>query len=204
MGDIQRGSGFGEIHGRTGGGREWPSRWLSACGDSFCQGPEASISRPSTLQSSSRSGLFLAVVFSIFAFNGWESVAPLAEESENPRRNLPRAMFISILVTGGFLVLGAWGLLVGWGTERLPDFINSPENPTFVLARHYWGGGWVLVLLALLNSVIAASIAANNGATRVWFGMAPPGRCRAFWPRCIRNTKHPSTQSGCKLFSRLR
>ena len=36
---------------------------------------------------SSRSGLYLAVIFSIFAFNGWESVAPLAEESENPRRN---------------------------------------------------------------------------------------------------------------------
>ena len=32
-----------------------------------------------------------AVIFSIFAFNGWESVAPLAEECENPRQNLPRA-----------------------------------------------------------------------------------------------------------------
>ena len=45
---------------------------------------------------SSRSGLYLAVVFSIFAFNGWESVTPLAEESENPRQNLPRAILISI------------------------------------------------------------------------------------------------------------
>lgn len=124
---------------------------------------------------SSRSGLFLAVIFSIFAFNGWESVAPLAEESENPRRNLPRAMLISILVAGVFLVLGAWGLLVGWGTNDLASFIASRENPTFVLARHYWGNGWVLVLLSLLNSVIAAAIAANSGATRVWFGMARSG-----------------------------
>ena len=50
------------------------------------------------VKASSRSGLYLAVIFSIFAFNGWESVAPLAEESENPRRNLPRAILISILV----------------------------------------------------------------------------------------------------------
>ena len=34
------------------------------------------------------SGLYLGVVFSIFAFTGFESVAPLAEETENPRRNL--------------------------------------------------------------------------------------------------------------------
>ena len=123
----------------------------------------------------SRNGLGLAVIFSIFAFNGWESGAPLAEESENPRQNLPRAILIAILVMGVFLVFGSWGLLVGWGTEKLPGFINSAENPTFVLARRYWGGAWVIVLLALLNSVIAAAIAGNNAATRVWFGMARSG-----------------------------
>ena len=132
-------------------------------------------------RASSRSGLYLAVIFSIFAFNGWESVAPLAEESENPRQNLPRAILISILVMGVFLVLCSWGILAGWGTDRLPGFINSQENPTFVMARRYWGGAWVIVLMALLNSVIAAAIAANSGATRVWFGMARSGSLpRAF------------------------
>ena len=126
-------------------------------------------------RAASRSGLFLAVIFSIFAFNGWESVAPLAEESENPRQNLPRAILISILFMGVFLVLGSWGLLLGWGTDRLPAFVSSRENPTFVLARTYWGGIWVIVLLALLNSIIAAAIAGNNAATRVWFGMARSG-----------------------------
>ncbi|MGA3265775.1 MAG: APC family permease [Verrucomicrobiota bacterium] len=124
---------------------------------------------------SSRNGLGLAVIFSIFAFNGWECGAPLAEESENPRKNLPRAIFIAILVMGVFLIFGSWGLLVGWGTNDLPRLINSTENPTFVLARRYWGGAWVLVLLALLNSIVAASIAATNAATRVWFGMARSG-----------------------------
>jgi amino acid transporter len=129
----------------------------------------------------SRSGLYLAVIFSIFAFNGWESVAPLAEESENPRQNLPRAILISILVMGVLLVLGSWGLMTGWGTDRLPDFINSRENPTFVLARGYWGSAWVIVLLALLNSVLATAIAGNSAATRVWFGMARSGSLpRAF------------------------
>ena len=33
------------------------------------------------------SNLFLGIVFSIFAFSGWESTGPLAEESRNPRRN---------------------------------------------------------------------------------------------------------------------
>ena len=106
-------------------------------------------------------------------------------------------MLISILVTGVFLVLGAWGLLAGWGTDRLTSLIASPENPSFVLARHYWGNGWVLVLLALLNSVLAAAIAGNSGATRVWFGMARSGSL----PRTLAKVhpKYKTPVNGVKL-----
>jgi amino acid transporter len=123
----------------------------------------------------SLSGLTLGVVFSIFALTGWESAAPLAEESEHPRQNVPRAIVLSILLMGGFLVLCTWGLLVGWGTEEIKGFVESGQNPTFVLARRFWGQGWVLVPLALLNSMIAVAIASNNAATRVWFAMARSG-----------------------------
>lgn len=148
-------------------------------------------------RAASRGGLYLAVIFSIFAFNGWESVAPLAEESENPRQNLPRSILISILVMGVFLVIGSWGLLSGWGVDRLPGFIASRENPTFVLAREYWGGAWVLVLLALLNSVLAAAIAGNSAATRVWFGMARSGSL----PRALAKVhpKYKTPVNGVKL-----
>src|SRR2546422_11065836 len=39
----------------------------------------------------------------------------------------------------------------------------------------FWGTLCVLVPLALLNSMIAVAIAANNAATRVWFAMARSG-----------------------------
>jgi len=145
----------------------------------------------------SSNGFFLAVVFSIFAFNGWEGVAPLAEESENPRQNVPRAILISILLMGAFLILGAWGLLVGWGTDRLPAFISSQENPTFVLAHTYWGKAWLVVLLALLNSMLAVAIAANNAATRVWFAMSRSGSL----PRTLAavHPKYKTPVNGVKL-----
>jgi amino acid transporter len=125
--------------------------------------------------SRSLGGLTLGVVFSIFALTGWEGVAPLAEESENPRQNLPRAILLAILMMGGFLVLCTWGLLLGWGTNEIRTFVESGENPTFVLARKFWGPAWILVPLALLNSMIAVAIASNNAATRVWFAMARSG-----------------------------
>jgi len=123
----------------------------------------------------SSNGLFLGVVFSIFAFTGFESVAPLAEETREPRRTLPRAIILSLLIMGAFYLFCSYGSLVGWGTHNMKSFIGSAENPVFVLAKRLWGGLWIVVFLAVINSIIAVSIACTNAATRVFYGMARSG-----------------------------
>lgn len=120
-------------------------------------------------------GLFLGVVFCIFAFTGFESVAPLAEESVDPRRNLPRVIVWSIVVMGIFYLFCAWALLVGWGTNSMQTFAQSAENPVFVLATRLWGKAWILILIAVLNSIVAFAIACTNASTRVFFAMARSG-----------------------------
>jgi len=120
-------------------------------------------------------GLYLAVIFSIFCFTGFEGVAPLAEESEDPRRNLPRSILGSILLMGAFYLLCSWAVLIGWGTGSIASFNQSVENPCFVLARRFWGHGWILIFVAVLNSVIAVSISCTNASTRVIFAMSRSG-----------------------------
>jgi amino acid transporter len=56
-----------------------------------------------------KGSLFLAVVFSIFAYSGWEATAPLAEESRDPRRNVPLGLLGSVVAMILFLVLTVWG-----------------------------------------------------------------------------------------------
>ncbi len=123
----------------------------------------------------SANGLYLGVVFSIFAFSGFESVAPLAEESEDPRRNLPRGIIGSILSMGAFYLFCSWAILVGWGTQDLDSLIKSVENPTFRLGKALWGSGWILLFVAVVNSILAVSIASTNAATRVFFAMGRAG-----------------------------
>jgi amino acid transporter len=120
-------------------------------------------------------GLYLGIVFSIFSVTGYDGVVPLAEESENPRKNLPRAIMGSILCTGLFYLLCSWALLIGWGTHDMGGFVQSVENPCFVLARRVWGKGWILILVAVLNSILAVSIACTNAATRVFFALGRAG-----------------------------
>ncbi len=98
------------------------------------------------------SGFALAVVLSVQGLTGWEAAAPLAEETRDPRRNVPRSVIISIILLGCFLVFTFWGVITGFGVNSVNSLINSQVLPGLALAT------------------------ANVG-TRMWYGM---GRSGAF------------------------
>jgi len=119
--------------------------------------------------------LFLGVVFSIFAFSGWESTGPLAEESKNPKRNVPIGLVGSVIILMIYFVFVTWGYLVGIGVDKVGSIPTASAFPVATLAQRVWSGAWVFLLFALLNSAIAVSIACFNGGTRTWYGMGRSG-----------------------------
>ena len=121
------------------------------------------------------SNFFLAVVFTIGTFTGFEAVAPLAEESKNPRKLLPIAILGSILLVGAYYLFTPWAMLVGWGTNDPTGLVNAGTNVLFTLGHRFWGLGWLFVLFAILNSAMACGIAAQNATTRVYYAMARAG-----------------------------
>jgi amino acid transporter len=118
-------------------------------------------------------GLALGIVFAIFAITGWDAAAPLAEESANPKRTIPRAVLGSIVILGVILVFVSWGQISGF--DSVDKLTGSKDLPAFVLGKQYWGAGWWLILLALLNSAVAVAIGCTNAACRFMYGMARAG-----------------------------
>ena len=121
-------------------------------------------------------GLYLAIVFSIFTFTGFEAICPLAEETRDPRRTIPRAILLSITLMGIFFVFTSLAILTGWGNSHIDSFAASAENPVILLAKRLWGAAWVFVLVAVMNSILGAAISGTNAAVRVFFAM---GRARS-------------------------
>jgi amino acid transporter len=119
-------------------------------------------------------GIIYGIVFSILAMSGFESVAPLARETNDPRKQLPRAIFGSILLVGVFFVFAGYCGIAGWGVDQAKSFATNP-NPYYEMAKRVWGLGWIFVFLAIINSVLAISIASSNAVTRVWHGMGSVG-----------------------------
>ena len=123
------------------------------------------------------SGVIAASVFTILAFIGFEQAAPIAEEAREPRRTIPLAIIVSCLAIGAFYILNTYASAVSFGPANMINFTADDSNPwQNVLARDAWGGfGFLLVFLALINSIIANQNAANNSSTRTMFAM---GRIR--------------------------
>ena len=124
------------------------------------------------------SGVVAGSVFTILAFIGFEEAAPIAEEAREPRRAIQRAVILSCLGIGVFYVLNTYASSIAFGPAKMTGFVNAGDaNPwQNLLGRQAWGtAGFVLVFIALVNSVVANQNAANNSSTRTMFSM---GRIR--------------------------
>jgi amino acid transporter len=119
------------------------------------------------------SGVFAASVFTVLAFIGFEAAAPLAEEAKDPRRTIGRAVVLSCLLIGLYYVLTTYAATVYTGPSKMVKFATGTGWEG--LGRAVWGGAWILVFIAIVNSTIANSNAGSNAATRTWFSM---GRVR--------------------------
>jgi amino acid transporter len=120
------------------------------------------------------SGVFKGMVFAILAFIGFEASAPLGEEARHPRRTVPRAVVGSAIAIGIFYVLCSYAWVFGAGFNGFVTQATGAD-PWRNLGKVFWGTGWIVVFLAICNSIAANSNAAVNAATRVFYALARNG-----------------------------
>ena len=77
------------------------------------------------------------MVFTVQGLTGWEASAPLAEETKDPRRNVPLSVMLSIVIIGSFLVIVFWGVITGFGNDA-DAVVNSRDLPALGLAHRVW------------------------------------------------------------------
>jgi len=119
-------------------------------------------------------GVLQGMIFVFLAYAGFESAAPLAEEAQNPRRTVPRAILLATVLIGIFYVFCSYAGVVGWGFNKITTYVNDPD-PWATMATRVWGPFEFIVSLAILNSALANANAGVNAASRVLYAM---GRTR--------------------------
>ncbi len=137
-------------------------------------------------------GFTLAIVLAVQGLTGWEAAAPLAEETRDPKRNVPRSVLLSIIILGVFLVVTYWGVITGFGVDNIKGLVGSPDLPGLALARRVWGGGWWLILIAFMSSTLAVSLATANVSTRMWYALGRNGAFPKLFAKVHQGYKTPT------------
>jgi len=112
-------------------------------------------------------GLAAGFPLAMYMFIGWENGPALAEETREPKRTIPRALYLSIAAATALFVLFAYTTIVGFHYET--SSIGRASVPFLEMADHYMGSAAILAWLAGIFSVLATLVAAINSQARVLF-----------------------------------
>jgi amino acid transporter len=138
-------------------------------------------------------GVFFGMVFAVLSFIGFEASATLGEETRNPKRNIPRAIFGSVILIGVFYVFMAYVATMGYGLKNMAKFSSDP-NPFSTIAIHFWGPHLAyLVDIAGIIGLFACALAGHNASVRVMYAIGREG----FLSKAL-GTTHPVRQTPAK------
>jgi amino acid transporter len=144
-------------------------------------------------------GLLTAVVYTIFAFVGFESATTLGDEAREPRRTIPRAVMLTTLVVGVFYVIVSYAVTIGYGVStKHVEALATAGTPFNTLADKFGNGVLsVFVNLAVVSSFTALNIVTVIAVSRIFWKM---GRDRLLPAAFSRVNSRQSPYVAC-LFS---
>jgi amino acid transporter len=112
-------------------------------------------------------GLSAGFPLALFMLIGWENGAALAEETRDPRRTIPRALYIALAIATSLFVLFAYTTITGF--HHRTSSIGRSSVPFLEMADHYLGTVAVIAWIAGIASVLSTLVAAVNSQARVIF-----------------------------------
>ncbi|MCB8945128.1 MAG: amino acid permease [Ardenticatenaceae bacterium] len=144
-------------------------------------------------------GVFVAMGLTFIAFEGYEIIAQSGEEVKDPKRNIPRAIFLSLVIVVIIYVLVA---VVAIGAVVVPaeaggipvwEYLEEAKEVAIVRAAEQIMGGWggILILISGLASTMSALNATIYSSSRVSFAMGRDNNLPAVFGRIHPQMKTP-------------
>lgn len=118
-----------------------------------------------------------ATVFAFLSWAGFEACAALGEETDDPRRNIPRALAGSVVLTGILYVVMMLSQTLGFGTDAAGiAAFSTAQSPLTTLSAHFIGTWFALVMaFSAMVSAFASSLSSSASASRMVYALARDG-----------------------------
>lgn len=122
-------------------------------------------------------GIIMAMGLTFIAFEGYEIIAQCGEEVKNPKRNIPRSIFLSLLIVIPIYLLVAFvalGAVAPEGNVPTWQYLGQKGELAMIeAAEHFMMGklGRIIFLIGGLFSTMSALNATVYSSSRVSFAM---------------------------------
>jgi len=140
---------------------------------------------------SSAPALGIGFFFAFWSWIGFETTAIYGEETHDPKKSVPRATFIAVLVLGTFFTFASYAGIVGFGNQSVEKATELLGTYYFVLADLY---SVPIVRTAMdifvVTGFFACVFAMQNNASRYFYSL---GRDRILPPAL--GVTHPKYKS---------
>jgi amino acid transporter len=115
----------------------------------------------------------VALMFAFSSFIGFEATAVYGEEARDPKRTVPRATYVAILLIGGFYVLTLWAISIGYGLGNVAEAAGAdPVGFVFAVNSDFVGSFSTDVMNWLvLTSLFAVLLAFHNTLARYVYSL---------------------------------
>lgn len=126
-----------------------------------------------TFTPSALDGSVNAIAIFFLSYMGFGLVTNASENMRDPQKNVPRAIYLSIVIVSIVYILVS---LVAVGNLSLPDLIKAQDNALAVAAEPFLGqNGFFLISLGALFSIASALNATLFGGANVAYALAKDG-----------------------------
>lgn len=141
------------------------------------------------------SGVTLAAAQVFFSFIGFDTASTAGEEAKNPRRDLPRAIILSLIIVTALYVLVA---LAAIGAKPWEQFEGAGgEAVLATILEQVTGATWPAAILSIgaVISIFSVVLAVMYGQTRILFAMGRDGLLPKIFTRVNPKTQTPAVNT---------
>lgn len=136
-------------------------------------------------------GVSAAAAQVFFSYIGFDAASTAGEEAKNPKRDLPRAIIISLIIVTLLYVLVAAAAI---GARPWQDFEGAGAEAVLAgIARDVTGSSWAPTIIALgaVISIFSVVLVVMYGQTRILFAMGRDGLLPKLFTRVNPRTQTP-------------
>jgi amino acid transporter len=136
-------------------------------------------------------GLSLAAIFAFLSIAGVDSIAPVAEESNTPKRLIPLGTILITVIAGLYWTVTSYGFAISVPVQKVADYVNAGQlTPVLPIAHQYIGGLDILVPITGFTATLASFGASVYAGSRLMYAISREGFLPAFFSRL-----HPANRT---------